>query len=203
MAIKIGWLEIGYRSLVSLTVIALTYGYWGSHLCTLIRYQDYLNTAIFGTIAIAAAVAIPLSLGGLLAAIAAIVTVYFSSGLNQSLLTLGTCLGLYVLSFTDIRYEAAPEKKLSLIEILATIVTIIFMIASCQLILQNSVSWLNSVVIGAIAAAITLIGKQLLDNGISPKRVWRFFGILTLISLAIGFAIQAIAYAVIQFPTPS
>ncbi len=203
MAIKIGWLEIGYRSLVSLTVIAFTYGYWGSHLCTLIRYQEYLNAGVFAAIAIAAAVAIPLSLGGLLAAIAAIVAVYFYSGLNQSLITLGTCLGLYVLSFGDVRYEAAPDKKLSIIEILATIVTIVFMIASCQLILQNSVSWLNSLVIGAIAAAITLVGKQLLDNGISQRRIWRFFGAFTLISLVIGFTIQAIAYAVIQFPTPS
>ena len=203
MAIKIGWLEIGYRSLVSLTVIAITYGYWGSHLCTLIRYQDYTNTSIFVAIAIAAGLAMPLSLGGLLAAIAAIVTVYFYLGLNQSLITLGTCLGLYILSFGDVRYEAAPERKLSIIEILATIVTIAFMVATCQLILQNSTSWLNSFAIGAIAAAITLIGKQLLDNGISQRRIWRFFGIFTLISLVTGFAIRAIIYAITPVPVLS
>jgi UDP-N-acetylmuramyl pentapeptide phosphotransferase/UDP-N-acetylglucosamine-1-phosphate transferase len=106
-------------------------------------------------LALAGTFAIPQSVGGLLAAIAAVITVYWQTpDINYSLITAGVCLALYLLGFQDVRYDPAPEKKLSIHEIIATVITIGFMVQMSLLILQNPSSWLTSAAIGAIAAAI-------------------------------------------------
>ncbi|MFN5612738.1 MAG: hypothetical protein ACK491_15140, partial [Pseudanabaena sp.] len=104
MALKIGKLEIGYRLLISLTAIAFAYGYLGSYICTLWRISDYLGISFLFTLAIIAVFAIPQSLGGLLAAIASVATVYWqSSSLTYTVISAITCLSLYLLGFQDVR----------------------------------------------------------------------------------------------------
>ena len=71
MALKIGRLEIGYRLLSSLTAIAIAYGWVGSQLSTLFYFGDYLGLVFLFILALAGTFAIPQSVGGLLAAIAA------------------------------------------------------------------------------------------------------------------------------------
>jgi len=198
MALKIGKLEIGYRLLVSLTGLAIAYGYLGSSLCTLLRYNNYPIAGLLFMLAIAAIFAIPQSLGGLLAAIASVFTVYWqSSNITYSLITAIACLGLYLLGFQDVRYNSAPDKKLSIFEIVATVITIAFTITISIIILQTQVplDWITSAAIGAIAASITLIGKQLIYVDLPQKAIWRLFGILSMTSLAIGFTIRVILYA--------
>ncbi|GBO54426.1 hypothetical protein APA_2374 [Pseudanabaena sp. lw0831] len=196
MALKIGRLEIGYRLLISLTAIAIAYGWIGSQLSTLFYFGDYLGLVFLFMLAVVGIFAIPQSVGGLLAAIAAVITVYWqTSDLTYSLITAGVCLGMYLLGFQDVRYDPAPEKKLSILEIVATLITIGFMVQMALLILQTPSSWLTSIVIGAIAAAITLIGRQFAYIDIPQKMLWQLFGGVTIISLAIGFAIRAISYA--------
>ena len=198
MALKIGKLEIGYRLLVSLTGLAIAYGYLGSSLCTLLRYNNYPIAGLLFMLAIAAIFAIPQSLGGLLAAIASVFTVYWqSSNITYSLITAIACLGLYLLGFQDVRYNSAPDKKLSIFEIVATVITIAFTVTISIIILQTQVplNWITSAAIGAIAGAITLVGKQLSYIDLSQKSIWRLFGIVNVSSLAIGFAIGVIIYA--------
>ncbi len=196
MALKIGRLEIGYRLLISLTAIAIAYGWVGSQLSTLFRFGDYLGLVLLFLLAVAGTFAIPLSVGGLLAAIASVITVYWqTSDLTYSLITPGVCLGLYLIGFQDVRYDPAPEKKLSILEIIATVITIGFMVQMSLLILQTPSSWLTSTAIGAIAAAITLIGRQFAYIDLPQKMIWQLFGGVTISSLAIGFAIRAIIYA--------
>lgn len=198
MALKIGRLEIGYRLLISLIAIAIGYGYVGAHLCTLFRFGDYLSVGFLFVLAVAGIFAIPQSVGGLLAAIAAVITVYWqSSNLTYTLITAGVCLGLYLLGFQDVRYDPAPEKKLSIIEIIATLITIGFMVQMALLILQTPSSWLTSTAIGAIAAAITLIGRQFIYIDLPQKMIWQLFGGVTISSLAIGIVTRMILYAVI------
>ncbi len=197
MALKIGRIEIDWRSLVSLGAIAIAYGYLGNYVCTLLRYSNYPIAFGLLMLAVAAVFAIPLSLGGLLAAIAAIGLVYWKTNLTYSLISAFICLALYLLSFQDIRYQADPDQKLSIIEIVATVITIAFTVAIALIILtlQIPTSWITSVIIGAIAGAITLIGKQLSYIDLSQKIIWRYLGILAASSLAIGFVIRAILYA--------
>ncbi|MEA5478468.1 hypothetical protein VB774_12640 [Pseudanabaena galeata UHCC 0370] len=196
MALKIGRLEIGYRLLISLTAIAIAYGWIGTQLCTLLRVGDYLVGGLLFGLSVVAVFAIPQSLGGLLAAIAAVITVYWqSSDITYSLITAGVCLGLYLIGFQDVRYDTAPEKKLSIIEIIATSITIGFMVQTSLLVLLTTISWMTSAAIGAIAAAITLIGRQLAYIDLSKKMIWQLFGGVTISSLAIGFVIRAILYA--------
>jgi hypothetical protein len=196
MALKIGRLEIGYRLLISLTAIAIAYGWIGTQLCTLLRVGDYLVGGLLFGLSVVAIFAIPQSLGGLLAAIAAVITVYWqSSDITYSLITAGVCLGLYLIGFQDVRYDTAPEKKLSIIEIIATSITIGFMVQTSLLVLLTPISWMTSAAIGAIAAAITLIGRQLAYIDLSKKMIWQLFGGVTISSLAIGFVIRAILYA--------
>jgi hypothetical protein len=196
MALKIGRLEIGYRLLISLTAIAISYGWIGTQLSTLFYFGDYLGLVFLFVLAVAGTFAIPLSVGGLLAAIAAVATVYWqTSDVNYSLITAGVCLGLYLLGFQDVRYDPAPEKKLSILEIIATVITIGFMVQMSLLILQTPSSWQTSASIGAIAAAITLIGRQFVYIDLSQKMIWQLFGGVTISGLAIGFAIRAIIYA--------
>ena len=197
MALKIGRIEIDWRSLVSLVAIAIAYGYFGNYLCTLLRYSNYPIAFLLLILAAAAVFAIPLSLGGLLAAIAAIGLVYWKTNLTYSLISAFTCLALYLLSFQDIRYLADPDQKLSIIEIVATVITIAFTVAIALIILtlQIPTSWITCVIIGAIAGAITLISKQLSYIDLSQKIIWRYLGILAASSLAIGFVIRAILYA--------
>lgn len=198
MALKIGRLEIGYRLLISLIAIAIGYGWVGSHLSTLFRFGDYLSVSFLLMLAVVSIFAIPQSVGGLLAAIAAVVTVYWqTSDITYSLITAGVCLGLYLLGFQDVRYDPAPEKKLSIIEIIATLITIAFMVQMSLLILQTPSSWLTSTAIGAIAAAITLIGRQFAYIDLSQKIIWQLFGGVTISSLAIGIVTRMILYAVI------
>lgn len=113
MALKIGGFEIGVRLLASLAAIAIAYGYLGNSLCTLLRFGKYPIASLLSMLAIAGIFAIPLSLGGLLAAIAAIFTVYWQSqsNLTLSLITAIACLAIYLLGFRDVRYEPAPDKN--------------------------------------------------------------------------------------------
>ncbi|PZO39664.1 MAG: hypothetical protein DCF19_13890 [Pseudanabaena frigida] len=201
MALKIGRLEIGYRLLVSLAGIMFAYGWLGFYLCTLLRYSNYPIAGCLFVLAIAAIAAIPQSLGGLLSAIAAVANVYWHSDLTNSLIAAFACLVIYLLGFQDVRYDPAPDKKLSIVEILATIITIAFTVAIALTLLQNVTTiWLNSIAIGAIAGAITLIGKQLAYTDLPQKSIWRLFSILTAGSLAIGLAIKAILFITTKEP---
>ena len=195
MALKIGRIEIGYRLLISLTAIAIAYGYMGAHLCTLWRISDYLNIGFLVTLAAFAIFAIPQSLGGLLAAIAAVVTVYWqTSNLTYTLVATGVCLGLYLVNFQDLRYDPQPERKLAIREIVATVITIAFMVQVALLIFSNPTSWINTILIGAIAGAITLIGKQLTYTDLPQKAIWKIFTIFTVSGLAIGYITKMILY---------
>jgi len=199
MALKIGKLEIGYRLLISLTVIAIAYGWIGTQICTLWRFGDYLVGGLLFVLTVVAIFAIPQSLGGLLAAIAAVITVYWqSSDITYSLITACVCLAMYLIGFQDVRYDAAPEKKLSILEIIATLITIGFMVQSSLLVLLNSISWLTSAAIGATAGAITLVGKQLSYTDFPQKTIWIIFGSVTVSSLVIGFVVRLILYAIIK-----
>ena len=198
MALKIGRLEIGYRLLISLIAIAIGYGYVGAHLCTLWRASDYLGLGFLFALAIVAIFAIPQSVGGLLAAIASVITVYWqSSNLTYTLTTAIACLALYLLGFQDVRYESAPDKKLSIVEIVATVSTIVFAVMITLIIFQTQVplDWLTSVVIGVIAGAVTLVGKQLIHINLSQKSIWQLLSIVSTSGLAIGLGIRAILYA--------
>ena len=196
MALKIGRIEIGYRLLISLIAIAIAYGYVGAHLCTLWRISDYLNIGFLVTLAAFAIFAIPQSLGGLLAAIAALITVYWqTTNISYTLVTMVVCLGMYLVNFEDLRYDPRPEQKLSIREIVATLITIAFMVQVTLLIFKNPVSWINTGLIGAIAGAITLIGKQLTYTDLPQKTIWKVFTIFTVSGLAIGFVTRAIIYA--------
>ncbi|MFN6385838.1 MAG: hypothetical protein ACK59J_11345 [Pseudanabaena sp.] len=197
MALKIGRLEIGYRLLISLTAIAIAYGWIGSQLCTLLRVGDYLVGGLLFVLSVVAIFAIPQSLGGLLAAIAAVITVYWqSSNITYSLITAGVCLGMYLLNFQDLRYDSQPEKPLSIVEIVATVVTIAFTVVITLFILQPPATWLTTSAIGAIAGAITVVGKQFNYIDLPQQTIWRLFGGVTISSLAIGFVIRGIIYAI-------
>jgi hypothetical protein len=197
MALKIGRLEIGYRLLISLTAIAIAYGWIGSQLCTLLRVGDYLVGGLLFVLSVVAIFAIPQSLGGLLAAIAAVITVYWqSSNITYSLITAGVCLGMYLLNFQDLRYDSQPEKPLSIVEIVATVVTIAFTVVITLFILQPPATWLTTSAIGAIAGAITVVGKQFNYIDLPQQTIWRLFGGVTISSLAIGFVIRVIIYAI-------
>jgi hypothetical protein len=197
MALKIGRLEIGYRLLISLTAIAIAYGWIGTQLCTLLRVGDYLVGGLLFVLSVVAIFAIPQSLGGLLAAIAAVITVYWqSSNITYSLITAGVCLGMYLLNFQDLRYDSQPEKPLSIVEIVATVVTIAFTVVITLFILQPPATWLTTSAIGAIAGAITVVGKQFNYIDLPQQTIWRLFGGVTISSLAIGFVIRGIIYAI-------
>ncbi|MFN9818419.1 MAG: hypothetical protein ACK56Y_10410 [Pseudanabaena sp.] len=197
MALKIGRLEIGYRLLISLTAIAIAYGWIGSQLCTLLRVGDYIVGGLLFVLSVVAIFAIPQSLGGLLAAIAAVITVYWqSSNITYSLITAGVCLGMYLLNFQDLRYDSQPEKPLSIVEIVATVVTIAFTVVITLFILQPPATWLTTSAIGAIAGAITVVGKQFNYIDLPQQTIWRLFGGVTISSLAIGFVIRGIIYAI-------
>ena len=194
MALKIGRVEVGLRLLVSFTTIAIAYGYLGSYISTLITDHNYPIASLLLGLAVAGIFAIPQSLGGLLAAITSVIIVYWQAGLIPSLITLGVCLVLYWLGFADVGYSAEPDKKLSIIEILSTIVTFALAIALTISLFQIPSSWIASIAIGLLAATITLIGKQIQHLELSTIKNFIVLGILTSISLAIGFAIRAIFY---------
>ncbi len=201
MALKIGRIEIGYRLLISLIAIAIAYGWLGASLCTLWRFGNYPIAGLLLTLAITAIFAIPQSLGGLLAAIAAIIAVYWqSSNITYSLITAIACLAIYLLGFQDLRYHPDPDEKLSILEIVATVITIAFTVAIALIISQTPSNWLTSITIGAIAGAITLVGKQLSDIDLSEKSIWRLLGIVNGSSLALGYLIRAILYAIVKEP---
>ncbi|NUN64559.1 hypothetical protein HCU40_07300 [Pseudanabaena biceps] len=198
MALKLGKIEIGYRLLISMVAIAIAYGFLGSELCKSMWANNYLNSFLLLALSVAGTFAIPQSLGGLLAAIASVATVYWqSSNLTYTIASAIACLVIYWLGFQDIRYESAPDKKLSKIEIMATVITIAFTVAIALIISQTHppLNLLTSVAIGAIAGAITLVGKQLIYIDLSQKEIWRLFGIVSASSFAIGVVIRAIIYA--------
>ena len=190
MALKIGKLEIGLRLLISLAAIAIAYGYLGSSICTLLRSGDYLTSGLLLLLGATSIFAIPQSLGGLLAAIASLLILYWQSNLNFTLIAAIACLALYLLGFQDVRYQAEPEKKLSIIEIVATVITLAFTVTVTLIILQTTATWLTSLTIGAIAGAITLVGKQLAYIDLSQKMILRLLAILSVVSMAIGFVIR-------------
>jgi len=111
MALKIGRVEVGLRLLLSFTTIAIAHGYLGSYISTFITDHNYPIASLLLGLAVAGIFAIPQSLGGLLAAIASVIIVYWQAGLMPSLVTLGVCLVLYWLGFADLGYSAKPDKK--------------------------------------------------------------------------------------------
>ena len=200
MALKVGKIEIEYRLLISLVAIAIAYGYLGSELGSMLKFSKYLDAAILLAIAVVAALAIPQSLGGLLAAIAMVILVYLKTSLNYAAIAAVVCLGIYFLGFQEVRYKAEVSKKLSLIEIAATLITVGFGLQVAWLILQYPSSWLLSIAIGAIAGAITLVGKQLIYTDLPIKTIAVIFGAVTTSSLIIGLVVRLISYLI--YPTP-
>ncbi|MFM7888208.1 MAG: hypothetical protein ACKPCM_16295 [Pseudanabaena sp.] len=194
MALKIGRVEVGLRLLLSFTTMAIAYAYLGSYISTLVTERNYQIASLLLGLAVAGIFAIPQSLGGLLAAIASVIIVYCQAGLMPSFVTLGVCLILYWVGFADVGYSAKPDKKLSIIEILSTIVTFALAIALTITLFQIPSSWIASLVIGLLAATITLIGKQIQYLELSTIKNFIILGILTSSSLVIGFAIRAIFY---------
>ena len=134
-----------------------------------------------------------------MAAIAALGVVYWQSNLINSLITVAVCLLLYWLGFADLRYNPAPDKKLSIIEILATLVTVALTVAIAISMFQIPESRLASAAIGAIGASFTMIGKQIQYLELRPAANFIILGILSSSSLIIGFVIRAIFYT----PKPS
>ena len=151
MALKIGRIEIGLRLLLSFAAIAIAYGYLGSYISILFKADNYLTASLVLILAIAGVFAIPQSVGGLLAAIAAIAIVCWQASLTSGLITVGVCLFLYWLGFQDVRYNPAPDKKLSIFEIIATVVTIALSVVVSISLFQISIQWLASLAIGVFA----------------------------------------------------
>jgi hypothetical protein len=195
MAIKIGRIEIGLRLLLSFAAIAIAYGYLGSYLSVLFKADNYLTASLCMILAIAGVFAIPQSVGGLLAAIAVIAIVCWQASLTSGLITVGVCLLVYWLGFQDVRYNAAPDKKLSIIEIIATVVTVALSAAISISLFQIPIQWLASLAIGLFAAAITLIGKQIKYLELPLRKNFVILGILSGVSLAIGFAVKFIFFS--------
>ncbi len=194
MALKIGRLEIGYRLLISLTAIAIAYGYLGSYICLFWLEQSYWTAGLLCLLAASGIFAMPRSLGGLIAAIAAIITIYINSNLTNSLIGAAICLYLYWIGFQDVRYNSALNKKLSIIDLLATAITITLTVVLAIATFQIPSNWLASLAIGATAAAVTLIGKQIEYLELSTKANFIVLGILMGSGLVIGFAIRVIFY---------
>ena len=195
MALKIGRIEIGLRLLLSFTAIAIAYGYLGSYLNILFKADNYPIASLCPILAIAGVFAIPQSVGGLLAALVALAIVCWQASLTSGLITFGVCLFLYWLGFQDVRYNAAPDKKLSIIEIFATVVTIALSAAVSVSLFQIPIQWLASLAIGVFAAAITLIGKQIKYLELTLGTNFVIMGILSGLSLIIGFALKAIFFS--------
>ena len=195
MALKIGRIEIGLRLLLSFVAIAIAYGYLGSYLSILFKADNYLTASLVMILAIAGVFAIPQSVGGLLAAIAAIAVVCWQASLTSGLITVGVCLFLYWLGFQDVRYNPAPDKKLSIFEIIATVVTIALSVVVSSSLFQISIQWLASLAIGVFAGAITLIGKQIKYLELPPTKNFIMLGTLSGISLVIGFLVKFIFFS--------
>ncbi|PZU97147.1 MAG: hypothetical protein DCE90_08425 [Pseudanabaena sp.] len=200
MALKVGKIEIEYRLLISLVAIAIAYGYLGSELGSMIKFGKYFEATLLLAIAVLAALAMPQSLGGLLAAIAMVILVYLKTSLNYAAIAAVTCLAIYFLGFQEVKYQSDAAKKLTPIEIAATLMTVVFGAQVAWLILQYPSSWLLSIAIGAIAGAITLVGKQLLYTDLPIKTIAIIFGAVTTSSLIIGLVVRLITYAL--FPMP-
>lgn len=194
MALKVGRFEVGFRLFISLVAIAIAYGYLGSYLRILLHDYQYWTAGALFLLAVVAVFALPRSLGGLIAALAAIVTIFIKSNPTDALIGAGICLLLYWFGFRDVRYDPKLDKKFSINDLIATALTIALAIAIAVSILQFSTSWLSSLAIGAIAAAITLIGQQIKDLELSPKISLTVLGTFAGSSLAIGFAIKAVSY---------
>ncbi|OIP77068.1 MAG: hypothetical protein AUK48_04590 [Oscillatoriales cyanobacterium CG2_30_44_21] len=200
MVLKVGKIEIEYRLLISLGAIAIAYRYLGGELGSMLKFNKYFEATILLMIAVLAALAIPQSLGGLLAAIAMVVLVYLKTSFNAAAITALTCLAIYLLGFQEVRYQSDASKKLSLIEIAATLITVIFGAQAAWLILQYPSSWLLNMVIGAIAGAITLVGKQLSYTELPTKTIAIIFGTVTTSSLIVGLVVKLIGYALYPMP---
>ena len=195
MALKIGRIEIGLRLLLSFAAIAIAYGYLGSYLSVLFKADNYLTASLVLILAIGGVFSIPQSVGGLLAAIAAIAVVCWQASLTGGLITVGVCLFLYWLGFQDVRYNPAPDKKLSIIEIIATVVTVALSVAISISLFQIPSQWLASLAIGVFAGAITLIGKQIKYLELPPTKNFVILGTLSGISLVIGFVVKFIFFS--------
>jgi len=195
MALKIGRIEIGLRLLLSFAAIAIAYGYLGSYLSILFKADNYLTASLSLILAIAGVFAIPQSVGGLLAAIAAIAIVCLYANLTSGLITVGVCLFCYWLGFQDVRYNPVPEKKLSIIEIIATLVTIALSVVVSISLFQIPIKWFASLAIGVFAAAITLIGKQIQYLELPPTKNFVILGTLSGVSLVIGFVVKFIFFS--------
>ena len=195
MALKIGRIEIGLRLLLSFVAIAIAYGYLGSYLSILFKADNYPIASLCIILAIAGVFAIPQSVGGLLAAIAAIAIVCWQASLTSGLITVGVCLFLYWLGFQDVRYNPAPDKKLSIIEIIATLVTVALSVVVSISPFQIPIQWFASLAIGVFAGAITLIGKQIKYLELPPTKNFIMLGTLSGISLVIGFLVKFIFFS--------
>jgi hypothetical protein len=80
------------------------------------------------------------------------------------------------------------------------LITVGFGLQVAWLILQYPSSWLLSIAIGAIAGAITLVGKQLIYADLPIKTIAVIFGAVTTSSLIIGLVVRLISYLI--YPTP-
>lgn len=140
--------------------------------------------------------ALSLGNGGLLATVIALGLVFYNGGISLGFLAVGIAAGTMGLGFYQTDQERSPDQNLTLLEIMAVVVLLIWAVL-VTLATYQILSGVNAAVItGAIAGSYSVVGSQIKASGITNIETWYFLAFLAGLGLAIGWIYGLVTYKV-------
>lgn len=183
-----------------MVTISVGYGFLGRYLRIL--QADYIGgepparaTVLIVGFALAGIWALPLGVGGIIAALALIVQAFFIGGLNVALIAIAIALIVIWIGFQDTDTEKDVERRITWQEWLAIIVSVGSPLALGDATFKVLSGAIAAIVVGAIAGGLTTVGAQFKASGLSRLQSRQFFTLICLISLSIGFVYGIFTYS--------
>ncbi|AFY73465.1 hypothetical protein Syn7502_01378 [Synechococcus sp. PCC 7502] len=171
-----------------LIAIAVNYGLFGYLLRVLIvTSANPITLGLLLALAIGNTWALTLGNGGLVATILALGLGFKTGGVNLGGIAIACAGCMMWLGFFHTDQERVSEQKLSIGEILSTVVIVIWAVVGTLGIYEIISGITAAVVLGAIAGSYSVIGNQIKASGITHIQSLQLIGNIAGIGLAIGW----------------
>jgi hypothetical protein len=191
--------------LIPLLAIAIGYAILGHTLADMYRahiFDLWQAVLIWLGVIVLGAVAIPVGLGGIIAALAAVIIIFTKLGWGAALL--GAVITVVImwlgLQETDPKEEQAGLVTIQWYEYAGVVLMVAVAVLLTNAVFRQFVGTVATILTGAIGGAIVVIGPQIRDLGIPPSDRLKLMGITMGTGFLIGLVHGLITY---RFVIPS
>jgi hypothetical protein len=198
MHIKIRELYLNLWLLLPQIVLFSGYVFLGRSLYNFHRQDATPNPLLLIVVGlcVAGVWALPQNVGGIIASLGCLILTFFWAGPAPcAIATLVAAIFIWIgLQNTD-SGNADVEKNLTWQEWLAVVITLLLPLPIAIAMLQSFADYMQSLALGGLAGAITILGPQIRSSDLPTKFVFLLLSIITLLGLIIGWLYGSLTYS--------